>query len=111
MIKHIIFFITLHWPTSLIVIGLVPSLNWKRTIWVVNGATAAGLGTNANVNHIMGFNLDLMSAVKEMKIRIRTMVPVARFGKIMAAGRWTCDAAAPRRRLRCKGEKWPAADR
>jgi hypothetical protein len=93
-------------PTSLIAIGLVPSLNWKSTMWVVDGATGGRFGASASVNHTMGFKFDLRIAVKETKISASTKRPVARFGKIMVVGSGTCDADdAPRRRFGCADMK------
>lgn len=73
-------------------------------MWVVNGVIGGELGANTNVNHTMGFKLDLRIAVKETKMRARTNRPVARFGKIMVGERCTCNADdAPKPRLRCAG--------
>ena len=69
-------------------------------MWVVNGAAVGGFGANANVNHTMGFKLDLRIAVKEMRMSARTKRPVARFGKIMMMWSCTYDADdAPRRQF------------
>ena len=61
-------------------------------MWVVSGATGGGLGTNDN--QTTGFNLDLMIAVKETNISIRTSMPVTRLKIIV---RRSCSVHAPMR--------------